>query len=760
MSYHELDENSKTIKHPPGLSIKLRAHQLTSITAMIELENQSTIMIDQPKMGTGMYSTARCKMSDDREISGSTFMIETNSAILADKVGSGKTYMIIGLLLAQKKPQDHNRFLIGTDHFSIRLISNKECNNTNLIVVPHNLANQWGEFMENSTLKYLKLNTQSDFDCFFDIDYVDKQFPVPGCKVTRYSAKIKKNISANKSIKTIGGSKTAKNTSRIIYARYSLNEKKVKKILDRTDVIILNVNRYRFFKQIFSSNKWARVIIDEMDSANIPPMFDEIGNFNWFLTATPTAIFTKSCRRYVNKIFGYHHALLPYFTVKNTNEYVDKSIILPKPRVFMIEAMVQRVIAAFKEFLPNEVLKLINAGNMKEAINKLNCDVNTEENVIDVLTKNLKKELHNLNKELEFVKALVVDDDIARENRIKKIEKEISSRKTRLETINEKIKTIKDECCFICANSFDTPAILDCCKNVFCLKCLLNSLQTGTGSCPYCRAIVKGSKGYHVIADPTLKKSESFEKSNKKSKTEKLFTDMEKSDVLEHVLKHISKNVKNPRILIFSDYRQTFDKIIKNITNAGLCHAMMTGIPAHITNVINDFNGGNLNVLMLDSQHYGSGLNLQAADFIILYHRMTNELETQVIGRAQRFGRQTPLTIIYIVNDNESKQIQITTTPINIQNQKDLNFLTNIQIDNDNNPTKLLGKTKKNNLADKKKIDNATDEEIKKITIKKFTSRKKYESSVSDDDDLSNMDSDSEESEPIKKPPKKYNKMK
>src|SRR5438477_297009 len=59
--------------------------------------------------------------------------------------------------------------------YSIKMISVKESVNTNLIVVPHNLANQWREFMKNSDLKYLTLNTVADFDVFFDIDLVEKQ---------------------------------------------------------------------------------------------------------------------------------------------------------------------------------------------------------------------------------------------------------------------------------------------------------------------------------------------------------------------------------------------------------------------------------------------------------------------------------------------------------------------------------------------------------------------------------------------------------
>src|ERR1700733_3218936 len=81
-----------------------------------------------------------------------------------------------------------------------------------------------------------------------------------------------------------------KNNITEIYERKRLNIKKVKKLLRKNSVILLNVNRYSLFKQIFPTRKWARVIIDEMDTIPIPIAFDEFGNFNWFITATPTSI--------------------------------------------------------------------------------------------------------------------------------------------------------------------------------------------------------------------------------------------------------------------------------------------------------------------------------------------------------------------------------------------------------------------------------------------------------------------------------------
>ena len=57
--------------------------------------------------------------------------------------------------------------------------------------------------------------------------------------------------------------------------------------------------------------------------------------------------------------------------------------------------------------------------------------------------------------------------------------------------------------------------------------------------------------------------------------------------------------------------------------------------------------------LLLNANHFGAGLNLQITDEILIYHRMSKDLERQVIGRAQRLGRSDPLKINYLCYENE-----------------------------------------------------------------------------------------------------------
>jgi SNF2 family DNA or RNA helicase len=60
-----------------------------------------------------------------------------------------------------------------------------------------------------------------------------------------------------------------------------------------------------------------------------------------------------------------------------------------------------------------------------------------------------------------------------------------------------------------------------------------------------------------------------------------------------------------------------------------------------------------LNMLFVNARSFGSGLNLENTTDIIMFHKLDSELEKQVIGRAQRFGRSEPLNIWYLLHENE-----------------------------------------------------------------------------------------------------------
>jgi hypothetical protein len=63
------------------------------------------------------------------------------------------------------------------------------------------------------------------------------------------------------------------------------------------------------------------------------------------------------------------------------------------------------------------------------------------------------------------------------------------------------------------------------------------------------------------------------------------------------------------------------------------------------------------------------------ASDIIIYHEMNKELETQIIGRAQRIGRTEPLNVYYLLHENEKHNVTNPSLDISIYDPNDKQFL-------------------------------------------------------------------------------------
>jgi len=84
-----------------------------------------------------------------------------------------------------------------------------------------------------------------------------------------------------------------------------------------------------------------------------------------------------------------------------------------------------------------------------------------------------------------------------------------------------------------------------------------------------------------------------------------------------------------------------------------ITYSKLSGSSSRISNIIDKYSKNEIKVLLLNAKHYGSGLNLQMTNDIIIYHRMSNDLEKQIIGRGQRLGRTSTLNIHYLCYENE-----------------------------------------------------------------------------------------------------------
>lgn len=107
------------------------------------------------------------------------------------------------------------------------------------------------------------------------------------------------------------------------------------------------------------------------------------------------------------------------------------------------------------------------------------------------------------------------------------------------------------------------------------------------------------------------------------------------------------------RVLVFTNYNETIDLIRKELTAAGITHAILHGTPTQKDAIIQEFRERGC-VLLINSSIHCAGLDLQFATDLVYFHKIINEaVEAQVAGRAQRIGREYNLHIHHLVYKNE-----------------------------------------------------------------------------------------------------------
>ena len=607
--YTILNDEDDKINQPDNIKIPLMNHQKTMISKMIDIETNGKIIkkdIDLHRMST---FTGKIESLE----------ISTNIGILGDKVGAGKTLMIISLISQNKELKDRDLEIGGSAFYSLKIKLETINLKTNLVIVPHKLIPQWTDsFIKYSTnLSVYSIMTNKDID-----------------KIVKTYAEVKKNWKKEDNIH---------NTE-------VLDHEKVNRLYD---VIIIGDTMFRAFTKLIKEVKWTRVFVDEIDTIPLPRDINMKFNFLWLITGTPSGIVKKGRNSLLGDLFERNNEnYSKYFVIKNKDDYIDSSIKLPHPHRYKILCLSPRELAVIQSIIPNSILQMINAGNSEEAIKTLNCNVDTNDNIFQVITKDLKEKIKNKEKELDLEKGrlefeILNYNNHDREANVKIIEQSLTKLNNKYDDIRQKIYELNNEFCPVCMDEFNNPVIVGCCNNCFCFDCLAVSLaELHNNKCPFCRQAVMPSDMHLISNEEKLL--------NPKVIVEKKEELKKKMDVLLDLI----KSKPDGSFMIFADYPETFYKIKTELSANNISYHILMGQATTVNSYIEDFKEKKVRVLMLKSKFFGAGMNLQMTTDLVIYHRFNEEIEEQIIGRAQRFGRSTPLNVYYLLHDNEFKNIQ------------------------------------------------------------------------------------------------------
>lgn len=382
--------------------------------------------------------------------------------------------------------------------------------------------------------------------------------------------------------------------------------------------------------------------------------------------------------------------------VRNCPEFVSDSMSLPPPSILYERCYTPEHITALYGNVDEFMMRAMNAGDLDKAAVEMGCAIHSEDEIIQIACEKYSSRLESeksrlvetekyierlriereyYDKETKDISGSLSDDDKAERRRFSanlyslinsakttcvKLNQDILEFTGKINSIKERISGSTEKTCPICLDTCDKPALINCCKNVFCFNCI-HQIVDARRQCPLCRT--KASKdSIEVILD--MKKYLKKTDNNQLVEFEDDITDYlrDDADILHEKIDALTRELLDnteKRYLIFSEFNGTFDIIKRRLDQTNIRYAILIGTAVHIQKVIEQYKKGEIQVLLLNALHFGAGLNLQMTDEIIIYHRMNNDLEKQVIGRAQRLGRQTQLVIRYLCYDNELPENEV-----------------------------------------------------------------------------------------------------
>ena len=505
------------------------------------------------------------------------------------------------------------------------------------------------------------------------------------------------------------------------------------------------------------NGKWgfSRIIVDEVDTVNIPNSLYMHAGFYWFITNNvenvlcPNRLESQYTLRKIKEFvsidgypetvkmvpatadgirnIGFFRNLLSAMNVqkwdymrqvhhvfiRNTTAFVQESFLNEIPNMvhFNYYCDIPRAISAIGNLLPANILTHLKAGNWEGAIHELQPVGNitaTEEDFIAQITRELKRQrdqekksadaleekipkvrsaierhesnLDNIRELLHVIQEGANGDEANAQRRLTRdefhleerqiqlanLEMRLNIHRTKYQELHKQIENIQTRVqedlesshCPICLSLVGRPALsVPCCQHIFCMECLSYVLEK-TKKCPCCRgndltiencAILE--ERFQQLKEKPEENSIDFEVLNVNDDTNEvpINANEDKPDLLKKILQHLYQD-GNRRILIFFEYDHMFEKtIVPWLNENSMSFQYLNGSSGTIGKRLDHFKDGSNRLLLLNARYFGVGLNLQMATDLIVFHRMTPAMERQVIGRAQRFGRNSRLRVHWLL---------------------------------------------------------------------------------------------------------------
>ena len=643
-----IEESAPRIMQPAKITLPLKPHQMASLQKVITMEKTGLIKYNVTNPGSythrGIHNTnnryTQDELNANMQFKG-LFKIQTNVGVLGDSIGSGKTILALGIVAASSTRDIHIRndaisSYQGPNGAYIRATieldaqqhqqSQSQTIRTTLIITPRGpVYSQFVHSIQNhTTLKVL---------CLDSILGIKKYMPPPNTS----------NSDLKVFLETFDAVLIKNTALRILETYYSYN----------------GATYIEREAPLFES--WDRIIVDEAcDILSKVPYYKY--NFLWLISATYNGLLHSS---YTSRNhLGYSirdvipsEEILNLVLVRCSDEFIVKSFNVPSPNMIYHVCELPRQYAAVHSFLSRDVRERIDANDFMGALTLLGASSETETDIVKIVTKEIERDISNKKREITYIESL----DIPDENRITRLAThtaELTRLEDKLNSLTNRVSALEEKCCAVCLDSFKNPLLLPC-NHVFCTSCLISWMQHNHNTCPECRSTIELRNLVAIVKDKNDTEAESLSSST--SSLSSLNSDTStpttpnafgtapfvqnnqiysKEDTLVNIIQ------ANPegRFVVFSKLDSSYWGCMNRLRTENVSYSLLRGNSNVMASVLDRFKNGHTRVLLLNTLHAASGIDISCATDLVLIHDLGNG-RTQAVGRCNRHPRNTPLRI-------------------------------------------------------------------------------------------------------------------
>ena len=300
--------------------------------------------------------------------------------------------------------------------------------------------------------------------------------------------------------------------------------------------------------------------------------------------------------------------------------------------------------------IDSDIIDCINADDIQGAIMQINKHHHkSEDNIVAIMVQELQKTSNDLKQRLLYTENVHYESEYDKLSDLEILKSRQHDVESKMIHILERITTT--DSCHICFDTIENKCIVSCCSNAYCFKCLTKwlSRSQSDSTCPLCKTHIDIQSSIFIVENQASKNLDLIMSST--NHMNELHHSNSKLQNLENIL---ARSGPNDKILILSAHDNTFNMMASLLTRLDIKYAHLKRNSFVVKRTIDNYRSGDTKVLLFTTTHFGPGLNLENTTDIIMFHKFNTDLERQVIGGANRIGRNNPLKVWYLLNENEA----------------------------------------------------------------------------------------------------------